>query len=57
MLLSGIRDQYKGETALYGELNYQFTERLTGTIGYRRTDDRKSYDILAQIAEGRSGSH
>lgn len=42
----------KGEMAIYGELNYQITERLTGTIGYRRTDDRKSYDILAQIAEG-----
>ena len=42
----------KGELALYGELNYQITERLTGTIGYRRTDDTKSYDILAQIAEG-----
>ena len=46
---------YKGETALYGELNYRFTERLTATIGYRRTDDTRSYDILAQIAEPASG--
>ena len=48
---------YKGETALYGELNYQFTERLTGTVGYRRTNDRKSYDILAQVAEPGDNPH
>ena len=42
----------EGEFALYGELNYQFSDRLTGTIGYRRTDDTKSYGITAQVAEG-----
>ena len=47
-----IENNYKGELALYGELNYQFNDRLTGTIGYRRTDDTKSYDIKAQVAEG-----
>ena len=42
----------EGEFALYGELNYQFNDRLTGTVGYRRTDDTKSYGITAQVAEG-----
>jgi len=38
--------------ALYGEFNYQFNDQLTGMIGYRRTDDTKSYGITAQVAEG-----
>ena len=46
-----IQNQFKGELAFYGELNFQLTDQLTATIGYRRTDDSKSNEVTAQIAE------
>lgn len=39
------------ELAFYGELSYDFSERLTGTIGYRRTEESNSGRLLAQYAD------
>ncbi|MEJ8567775.1 TonB-dependent receptor [Elongatibacter sediminis] len=39
------------ELAFYGELSYHFTDRLTGTIGYRHTEESKSGLLKAQIAD------
>lgn len=39
------------ELAFYGELSYDFSDRLTGTIGYRRTEGSNSSLLTAQYAD------
>ena len=46
-----VGNTYKEELAFYGELNFRVTDRLTATVGYRRTDDSQSHDVTAQVAE------
>lgn len=39
------------ELAVYGELSYHFTEKLTATLGYRRTEESNAGTLDAQIAD------
>mgnify|MGYP003627063734 CR=1 FL=1 len=39
------------ELAFYGELSYDFSDRITGTIGYRHTEGSNSSRLVAQYAD------
>ena len=41
--LSGVADFSTDSTAVFGQLDYDFTDRLTGIIGLRYTDEEKDY--------------
>ncbi|MEM7612758.1 MAG: TonB-dependent receptor [Pseudomonadota bacterium] len=41
--LSGIAEFSTDSTAIFGQLDYDFTDRLTGIVGLRYTDEEKDY--------------